>query len=218
MNPRPPMELVDYVRELTQTHRHSERYLVRHGATWYGQNHVTRAPALLVQLTYAPPSMAAESHGGYASRPAASLEAVDTLVRIDLAAARWIRDLGEDDPLDTAACIRRLNGLVASLQPCRRPAPDCCTRHEVERDVRRWWAWARIATGWDSPAWKPDNTCPLCGKRGTLRVKLADAIGWCVDCHETWDRASIGLLADHIRNENHEQGTEGDAPDAAVGA
>lgn len=210
------MELLDYVRELCSPHQHREHYQVRRGQTWYGQDHVTRMPALLDQLAYAPPMLGAETHGGYASRPAASLESVDTLVRIDLAASRWIRDLGEDDgkpngePLDTVACVRRLGALAVS-QPA-------VTRTAITADVRRWWTWARIATGWDSPAWKPDNTCPLCGVRGSLRVKLADAIGWCNECHETWGRETIALLADHIRTENREDAEAGDAPGHAVGA
>lgn len=66
-------------------------------------------------------------------------------------------------------------------------------------------------TGWDSPAWRPDNTCPLCSKHGGLRVR-ADATGaTCVECGEAWDEAAIGLLAEHIRRENHDEESSSEA-------
>lgn len=193
---RPSMALADYVRELTEPHHHTEHYAVLDGANIRPGRHVTRTPSLLAQLQSASPSSTGEdrAQAGYASRPAARLEALDCLTRIDLEAARWVRDLGEDDPLDTALCVRRLHSLM--------PSADEVTRREVERDVRRWWTQARVTSGWDSPAWRPDNTCPLCGVRGTLRVKLGDQAALCVDCGESWSPGSIGLLADHIRAES----------------
>ncbi|WP_157432593.1 hypothetical protein [Aeromicrobium sp. Root472D3] len=61
-----------------------------------------------------------------------------------------------------------------------------------------------MLTGWDSPAWRPNNTCPLCGVKGGLRIRLDHHTGTCMDCRQTWDPSTIGLLADHIRVENHE--------------
>lgn len=211
---RPPhMELADYVRELTEHHTHAEHYQIRRGTTWYGANHVTKAPPLIVQLFTSDVASAAAEEGpraGFQSKPAARLDAIDTAIRIDLAAARWVRDLGEDDPGDTIdpktervipgsgtiACVHRLHGLAASA--------DQVTRRAIEGDVRRWWTQARIVTGWDSPAWSPSNTCPQCGERGTLKVRLAEHIGMCTHdaCRATWDESTIGLLADHIRAES----------------
>lgn len=193
------MELADYIRELTEAHSHSEPYTVRERGQWKPKHHVTKAPSLIAQLWQNDiPSNAAEEgpRPGFGSRPAARLDALDTATRIDLDANRWVTDMGETAPLDTIACLRRLHGLSASADPV--------TRREITSDVRRWWIRARIVTGWDSPAWTPDNTCPQCGERGTLRVRLADHIATCVDdgCRSTWDEATIGLLADHIRGES----------------
>ena len=195
-NPTTWLDIHDHVNELTRTHAHNEPYTYRNGNTTWTKRHTTLVPPLIHQLQYATPSGQGDdrSSAGYNSRPAARLEALDTLIHIDLAAARWIRDLGEDDPADTLACIRRLHGLHASA-----PEP---TRREIERDIRHWWTQARIVTGWDSPAWRPDNTCPMCATRGTLRVKLIAQAALCIDCRETWDQTTIGLLADHIRHEN----------------
>jgi hypothetical protein len=188
------MELADYVRELTEHHSHAEHYQIRRGTTWYGQNHVTRVPPLIAQLwTNDVPSNAVEegARAGYQSKPAARLDALDAAVRIDLDASRWVKDLGEDDPADTIDCIRRLHGLAAGADPV--------TRRAITNDVRRWWMQARIVTGWDSPAWTPDNTCPQCGERGVLKVRLADQIAMCTNdqCRVVWDSTSIGRFADH---------------------
>lgn len=207
------MELVDYVRELCEPHTHAEHYTTRELGAWVPHDHRTKAPALVVQLWYGDLPSATVEEGmrpGFASKPAARLDAFDGAVRIDLESARWVRDLGAEDPADqvdtatweiqrgsgTIACIRLLHGLSASA--------DHVTRKAIERDVRRWWTQARILTGWDSPAWSPDNTCPQCGERGTLKVKLDQAVAMCTHdpCRTTWNHDNIGLLADHIRAES----------------
>lgn len=203
MNPdHTRMELADYVRELTETHTHHETYTVREGQEWATRSHRIRVPALIQQLwNNDTPSATAEEgpRAGYTSKPAARLDALDTAVRIDLEAARWVKDLGEDDPSDTVKLIRLLHGLAASATHE--------AQREIERDVRRWWVKARIVTGWDSPAWTPDNSCPQCAERGTLKVRLADRLAMCTHdaCRAMWDETTIGLLADHIRIESAEE-------------
>lgn len=193
------MQLADYIRELTEPHTHTEPYTIRERGGWTNRRHVTRAPALLAQLWANDiPSGAAEEgpRAGFGSKPAARLDALDTAARIDLEANRWITDLGETAPLDTVRALRRLHSLAVSADPVQRRA--------ITHDAKRWWIRARVVTGWDSPAWTPDNTCPQCGERGTLRVRLADRIGMCTEdgCRATWDPQTIGLLADHIRAES----------------
>lgn len=195
------IDLADMVRELTERHTHRQHYTVRRGKTWFGEHHVTDVPSLVEQLQHASPSGQGEERngGGYASRPAARLEALDTLMQIDREAARWVRWLGHNDPGSTAACIRLLHSLTPSM--------TALIRANVVRDVRRWWTWARIATGWDSPAWRPRNSCPVCGERGTLRINLVAELAVCVHdaCRETWDHSTLGLLADHIRLESEDR-------------
>jgi hypothetical protein len=198
--PDAPLDLHELIDELIRRHAHREPTTVRTGTTTWTSAHITPVPSLIDQLRSVTASSTGEAGaGGYASRPAAHLESLDTLAYIDLEAARGVRDLGEDDHhTDTAATIRQLHGLSASASPE--------TRRAIEHDVRRWWTQARIVTGWDSAAWRPDNTCPACEKRGTLRVRLATHAGLCIDCRQTWDASTIGLLADHIRGENAEDG------------
>jgi hypothetical protein len=173
-----------------------------HGATI----HTTESPSLLEQLeTASNTADGTNGAGGYKSRPAAWLEPLDTLALIDQESSAWVRKLGDDDPPTTKECVLRLHGLWASA--------DDDTKKAIERDVSRWWTQARIVSGWDSAAWRPDNTCPMCNERRSLRVKLSDQSAFCVDCRETWTPENIGLLAEHIRQENFDTDdeTEGDA-------
>lgn len=207
-----PEEVLEQLRELTSEHTHRERYAVQIGETRYSRSHATRVPSLIHQLQHASPTGEGLERGtGFRSRPAARLEALDTLTRIDHQAAEWVRKLGEDDPGFTDRCVSLLGGLLASVDRCKGKGPKrdpetrkvtCCTAHQLEVDVARWWRQARITTGWDSPAWRPDNTCPLCGVRGGLRVRLADRAALCVDCQEEWGPAEYQELARHIRDES----------------
>lgn len=217
--------------ELTRGRSHLEPHVVRRGDTTWTENHVTQVPALVHQLLGATPAGSGSESGSTSakSRPAARIECVDTLMLIDGEAGVWVDRLGGDIPDDrsdpahpgrpipgsgTIACLQLLHGLHASAPTCGRARaqrdeetrrPTCCDRHLIEHDVRRWWQQARIITGWDTAAYRPWNTCPVCEVRGGLRVR-ADAYAveaaLCVECRTVWDTADVGLLAMHIRHEN----------------
>lgn len=197
------LDIHDHIEQLVSHHTHREPYTHRNGTQLAIFTHLTMVPPLIDQLDEPQTTMRAAninldggSGGGYGGGVGMSVEAIDTLMFIDNEAAQWVRRLGEDDPGDTKACIRRVHALHAS-----QPAP---VKADIERAVKRWWSQARITSGWDSPAWRPDNTCPVCEQRRTLRIKLADQMGYCVECRSMWDPAEIGLLADWIRLENAE--------------
>jgi hypothetical protein len=192
--------------ELTRPHRHREHYTTdpdQAGTRWT-RFHATRVPSLLHQLEHAAPSGEGLGRSGaYESRPVARVEALDVLVVLDREAARWVRMLGEDDPGYTDRCLTLLGSLLPRLRHCEtRPRLGCCPFHEIERDVRRWWTQARIVTGWDNQPWRPDVTCPNCTKRGGLRIRLAERVGMCTECHESWTPADYQSLADHVREES----------------
>jgi hypothetical protein len=210
------------IRQLCDWHTHREPYTHETNGTTWAAHHITSVPPLITQLLTANPADTGNSAGKPASRPPTSLDALDTYTFIDLAAARWVRELGEDDPADTIACIRALYGLAASAHYCgkskavieevkdektghTRKKVVCCTVHDIERDIRHWWTQARIVSGWDTAAWAPNNTCPMCTKRRTLRIRPDDQTAMCTGCRETWDRANIGLLAEHVRQENGDE-------------
>ncbi len=202
MTARPTPDIHTMVAELCRPWRHSEAYEVKLNGTTWRHRHSTLVPSLLHQLEHAAPSgRGADRSAGFGSRPAALLEALDTLVRIDLDASRWLRvDFHLDDPGSTSECVSLLGGLYPSL--------DEAVQGELVRDVRSWWTQARVVAGWDVSPFRPDNTCPHCSKRGTLRLRVFDAYdasGFCVECRTSWAPAAIGLLAEHIRAENHEE-------------
>jgi len=190
-----PLETLDMVNELCDPIKHHEHYQIskmRGGRiTWYGRDHWTWHPALIAQLSgsLSPTGDPSEGKPAHISQPAARLEAVDAARRIDLAAAGWVRRLGRDDPGDAAHNVR----LAYSLAPASR---------DLAADIRSWWTQARILTGWDVAAWQPDNTCPLCAGRGTLRVKFAIESATCVACSAIWGPRTIGILAAAIRAES----------------
>lgn len=209
------LDIHQIIRQLCDYYTHREPYTHETNGTTWATVHITQVPPLITQLTEANPAATGELHGTKpASRPTANIDALDTYTHIDLGAARWVRDLGEDDPPDTIACIRKLYSLAASAHHCGRAKATtdpktrkvtCCAVHDIERDIRHWWTQARIISGWDTPAWAPNNTCPMCNERRTLRIRPDDQTAMCTNCRETWDRTNIGLLAEHVRQENGDQ-------------
>lgn len=202
--PRPPadLEAADYFRELTEPHHHAEKYGVRERGEWQWRTHHTRVPALIDQLWASDvPSLGAGANGGgarpgYASKPAARLEALDAVGRIHREATEWLAKLGATPSHhDTGGLLRQLHGLLPAVTDKR-------VRRRVEGAVRSWWAQARVVTGWDTPAWNPDVTCPNCEMRGALKIRVAEQLAVCggdEGCGAVWDELTIAFLADHIR-------------------
>lgn len=209
--------------ELTRGHTHRERYVYDDDVRSWTDHHPVHVPALVDQLLGATPAGTGQMSGATpVSRPAARIEALDTIMLIDDEAARWIHQLGDNPPGDrydnnaqpipgsgTRRRLDRLHGLQASLPRCRpRTGKDettgewCCTGHHLDHDVRRWWHQARIITGWDEPPFRPFNTCPVCDHKGGLRINFELQAGFCVECRSVWGPDQIGLLGEHIRREN----------------
>ncbi|WP_067428496.1 DUF7341 domain-containing protein [Nocardioides jensenii] len=207
--------------ELTQPHSHREPYVVRRGGTTWTQHHVTRVPALVMQLLEATPAGSGDQAGtGGHSRPAIRIEALDTVMLIDDEVSRWIERLGSNTPADvwdvendrpvkgsgTLRALRHLHGLHASAPICqpglrggRTGSAWCCLTHRLEHDLSGWWHQARIVSGWDTPAFRPFAACPICEAVNSLRVKLTAQTALCVECRALWDPTTIGMLAEHIR-------------------
>jgi hypothetical protein len=216
--------------ELTQWHTSRQPYRFEGEMSSWDTYHTTQVPPLIDQLNNADKRPAELDLGGGtpSSKPTANLEALDTLIHIDNEASTWVRKLGHDDPGNTIACITKVYSLAAGAKFCGRNKPvvdeverrvkiegkwqtrsrkevTCCIVHHIERDMRRWWTQARIASGWDSTPWKPNNTCPHCDERRSLRIRPDDRAAFCVGCRETWDAGTIGILAEHVRAENGEE-------------
>lgn len=220
------LDVHDMIRQLTSAHSHTEPYIPDrdNGETWQAHHHTT-VPALIHQLTGVTDNTtgsgdeSGSAHGK--SRPAARIELLDTLICIDTDAGDWLDRLGYTIPANKinpltqltipgSGCVlalSRLGGLYRETDTCGRDShkrdkgdPWCCARGHLAYDIRRWWHQARIITGWDTAAFKPRATCPVCDVHGSLRVKTDGAL--CVECRSIWTDAEIGLLAEHIRSES----------------
>ena len=195
--------LLQAVKELTEPHNNVERYTTHVGTTTVTLQHTVQMPSLLDQLATVQPGGGVEKgRSAPASRPQAHLHALDTLTEIDHESTAWVRELGGEDRGSTAGNLRALVGLS--------------TGRNEQRDVASAaWGWrtrAAVITGWELPARTLANTCPVCATRGTLRIRLdvstGTGTGFCLECRAVWDEEHIGLLAQHIREENREDDTQ----------
>jgi hypothetical protein len=148
---------------------------------------VTHQP-LLDQLEEA--VQQAKDSGDYAggaakSKPAARLDAIATLQRIDKQSKAVARELGLD-PAPLRARLSAISGKIGS-----NPHPT----------VRKWWVAARCATGWETAPYSPDVPCPNieCERWSSVRIRLDQYLAHCVECGETWDESNFTQLGDYVR-------------------
>jgi hypothetical protein len=183
--------------ELTDPRRHVEVITAwDHNRNKKVKRRVTTLPSLLEQLAEAvvPGETYVEGDAarpGFASRPPARLDAIDRLLAIEAAAARWVASIGLSVRSTTDANIRALVGVSGTL--------DSDTLDALVYEVTTWRAWAATVTGWQTPPWRPRVACPICESLGSLRIRLDRKTACCMACGDAWDESSIGLLAEHIR-------------------
>jgi hypothetical protein len=166
------VDILAQISELTKHTRHVQMY--EKGPET--KVHRVTAPPLLWQLANNHQGGATDnerSGSGYQSRPAARIESLDVLMRIDREASAKVRELGQDDDRDTVGLVQMIAGLL--------PGQGEAETRDLETLVHRWYVLARVATGWDSPLWRPRYTCPVC--------------------------QNLGSLAEHLRQENGEEDT-----------
>ena len=202
-------KITDAVNALTRPRRHREGLAPNqapldaislkpiHGAV------VTDVLSLLDQLEVAvePSGSTSAGHRVPSSTPAARLDAINALLVIDTEVSQQVQLFIGDERPSIADNLRALVGLACELGPLDQKA--------LARYACRWQVMAGLVTGWEVPARRLHNTCPLCAAKGSLRVRVdvdtGSGTGLCVECHETWDESTIGLLAQHIRAENSDE-------------
>jgi hypothetical protein len=192
-----PATLADHVRALLDPVRHTETYVLRSAIPGTGTPAIIRThrvilPALLVQLKLAvEPSTAAERGArGYASSPAARVDAVDCLAGIDHDARWWHYVLtGRRTWAHLPDVLRRLVGLPAEQREAR----------DLAKNADRWVTWAQTVTAWDEPPARPNIQCPECGWRGGIRLRVDPVTVVCVECRTTWrGDAEIAVLTKQL--------------------
>lgn len=186
------MVAADHIREMIQTHTTITVIHRDDGATEL--HRITEAP-LVDQLSDAVTGSSSKSdedagRSTFRSKPAARLEAVDALGRIDQQARRLAREMGLPDAGELAGVLSRISGEIG-LHPHRR--------------VRSWWATARMLTQHDAPPLRPHGVpCPVCWETNSLRIRLDEEMAVCTRCGEDWDRSgepshgSLDMLGQHV--------------------
>ena len=192
---KPPMIAADFIRELIRPYTTSEwvtQPALDEDGKWRERRrvHTVHHKSLLDQLdaviSGTTLSDTDAGPGAFGSRPAARLDALDTLGRI----RRESKELGQVLHLPRLPLRERLSRIAGHLTD------------QPNGKVKSWWVQARIATQWDSPAWKPKGApCPIeeCEQFGSLRVHLADCIATCTSCGTTWDNQfAVENLGRHV--------------------
>ena len=175
-----PMLAADHIRELTRPHSTYEivtQPTRGDDGRWRPTrrvHHVTHAPLLdQIRNTITTTQTAGGTfHAAYSSKPAGRIDCLAYLERLE----RQSRRLAADLNLPAAPLTRRLQAISGRIGDQPHPL------------IRAWWATARILTQHDGPPYSPNVPCPndACERIGTLRLRLSEKIGVCVECHTVW--------------------------------
>lgn len=189
---RPPMLAADHIRELTRSYATHTPITNDDGTS---RVHTVRHPSLLDQLRNAGHgstnlSDSDASRSIATSKPAAHLEALDVLNRIDQQSKALAITVEAGEHTNLEDRLRAISGQIGD---------------EPHHKVRSWWAAARLTTHHDAPPIRPYGVpCPECSETGTLRIRLDEEIASCTDCGMVWDRTggvdtgSLDILGQHV--------------------
>ena len=189
---RPPMVAADHIREMIQAHTTTTTVHRDDGTT---ELHRVTEPPLIDQLSDAITGSSSKSdedagRASFRSKPAAHLEAMDALDRIDQQARRLAGELGLSETGPLEGVLSRISGEIG---------------FEPHPRVRSWWATARMLTQHDAPPLRPHGVpCPVCWETNSLRIRLDEEMAVCTRCGENWDRSgepshgSLDVLAQHV--------------------
>lgn len=148
--------------------------------------HTATHPSLLDQLQHALTGSTAGMimGSGTGSKPAARLDALAVLQRIERESA----DRAQDEGIETLPLHQRLSRLAGTV-------PD------LDQQVRSWWTAARLVTSWDTPPFAPRVPCPNpeCERRGSLRIRVHEETAICVECGDYWPPEDVGRLGEYVR-------------------
>lgn len=200
MNTQAQKIAADYISELTREHTTTER-IDRfvpvpnvtqppwHVPAWTKtkERHVTTHPSLIDQLkaTVGQSRQGDFSGGSAKSKPAARLDAIATLARID----KQSRQLATELNVTGKGMAARLSAIAGALGT------------NPNDTVRNWWISARCVTGWEEPTYEPDVPCPNvdCERRASLRIRPTEGIGSCIECGSTWGEENFATLGEYIK-------------------
>lgn len=191
---RPPMLAADHIRELTQPYA-THTVIPADGDESPSRVHTVHHASLLNQLRNATSgatnlSDSDASRSIAASKPAAHLEALDVIARIDSQSRNLALSVEAGEHRNLEERLLAISGKIGD---------------ETHFRVRSWWAAARLTTHHDAPPIRPYGVpCPECSETGSLRIRLDDEIASCTECGQVWDRTggldtgSLDILGQHV--------------------
>ena len=140
-----------------------------------------------------------------ASRPVVNTEALRVQARIRHEIGYWFEVLlRRRSPATTPLAMQTLSSLAPTLTDLQLSGLD--------DDVRRWWCWARVTTGWSDVQMHPHVRCINCDTRDSItfvpNLVTDSGLATCSACGEGWDEERIGLLRRHF-TESEEAEAEG---------
>ena len=193
---RPPMLAADHIRELVRPYTTHEIVTQPVNGVDTQRVHTVHHASLLNQLRNATQGATGLSDSDASrsvptSKPAAHLEALDLLARIDAQSKNLALSVEAGDHHNLEDRLLAISGKVGS---------------ETHYRVRSWWAAARLVTHHDTQPIRPHGVpCMNCWELNTLRIRLEDEIAICTKCGETWDRTnepghgSLDNLGQHVK-------------------
>lgn len=200
----PELIAADHIRQLTEpttSHYKTDRFVPVpnvttppfHIAAWtkVRENRTSTHPSLLDQLEAAThQSREGGAYGGGTpqSKPAARLDALATLARINTQSADLATQLGIP-PLPLRPRLRKIGAALNT------------THNRDTQTVRSWWVSARCITGWEQAPYTPHVPCPEldCERWDTIRIRLDEGLGSCIECGASWHAGTFAQLGDYIR-------------------
>lgn len=152
-------------------------------------------PSLLEQLAESLPPAGGNGEGRSSGASESCLplqtEALDALIECDRTVDHWTNTLRLTRRRVLSSDVRQIGAVAATLSE-----DDLA---DLAHDLRRLVTICATITEWEEQPWRPNGLCPMCGRRGTLRVRTSSRTGYCVACGEHWTPDTIETLGEAVR-------------------
>lgn len=220
----PLEQITDNINQLTRPYQHRETLTPIAERLQGVRHYVTDHPSLLDQLRLAiHPAVAEIDYGGtaFGSRPPTNTDALNALMRIESAAAWWLKIEYQRELRGSAEDnLSALKG--ASTEPHRTNGQ----LRDLAVDTHHWLTWARTESGWQPRPLTISDPCPAlvceisrrliwdgtcnneicdsainfrpcptatCGRRESIRVHQPANSAWCTHCGAAWSEYNPNL-------------------------
>ncbi len=144
---------------------------------WHDVHHDALVDQLETVVTLESPEGESVFRSGYGSKPAGRLDALSLLNDLDTQTSQMVFEMR----LPSTGSLKHRLALLES---------NVTEAHS--KTINSWWVRARVYARLDGPSFSPNALCPTqgCFERGSIRVRLAEAIATCQACASVWTAAT----------------------------